>query len=59
MITVLYDTPVNLQTCNLADIPNLFGQYVLLRKQFWYGLKGGGHNVFKAASFADKLAKNP
>ena len=20
----LYDTPVNLQTCNLADVPNLF-----------------------------------
>ena len=55
----MYDTPVNLQTCNLADILNLFDRYVFRRKQFWYGLKGGGHHLFKAANFADNLAKIP
>ena len=48
MITVLYDTPVNLQGCNLPDIPNFrpvcFCNFIVL-----YGLKGGHHNVFKAA----------
>ena len=40
----LYDTPVNLQSCNLAYVPNFL--MCLLHKQFLYGLKGGRHNVF-------------
>ena len=54
----LYDTPVNLQSCNLPDIPN-FLRCVFLRKQFWYGLKGGGHNVFKAANLPTNWLKIP
>ena len=54
----LYDTPVNLQSCNLADVPNLCW-CVFLRKQFWYGLKGGGHNVFKAANLPTNWLKIP
>ena len=58
MIIVLYDTPVNLQDCNLPDVPNFepvcFCNFIVL-----YGLKGGRHNVFKASNFADNLAKNP
>ena len=45
----LYDTPVNLQSCNVADVAN-FLPVCLLHKQFWHGLKGGRHNVFKAAN---------
>ena len=54
----LYDTSVNLQSCNLADVPN-FCRCVFLRKQFWYGLKGGGHNVFKAANLPTNWLKIP
>ena len=55
----LYDTPVNLQSCNLPDVPNFLTGVSFCVSNFWYGLKGGGHNVFKAANFADKLAKIP
>ena len=44
----LYDTPVNLQSCNLADVPNFLG--VSFVKNNLYGLNGGGHNIFKAAN---------
>ena len=36
-----------------------FGWFVFLRKQFWYGLKGGGHNVFKAANLPTIWLKIP
>ena len=32
---------------------------VFLRKQFWYGLKGGGHNVFKAVNLPTNWLKIP
>ena len=54
----LYDTPENLQSCNLAGVPN-FWPMCLLRKQFWYGLKGGRHNVFKAANLPVNWLKIP
>ena len=41
----LYDTPENLQSCNLAGVSD-FWPMCLLHKQFLYGLKGGRHNVF-------------
>ena len=41
----LYDTPENLQSCNLAGVSD-FWLMCLLHKQFLYGLKGGRHNVF-------------
>ena len=44
----LYDTPVNLQSCNLADVPNLFD--VSTVRNNLYGLNGGAHNIFKAAN---------
>ena len=53
----LYDTPENLQSCNLADVPNFV--MCLLRKQFWYGLKRGGHNVFKAVNLPTNWLKIP
>ena len=52
----LYDTPVNLQNCNLPDVPN-FLQYVFA-KAILYGLKSGGHNVFKAAILPTILLKS-
>ena len=58
MITVLYDTPVNLQDCNLPDIPNFravcFSNFTVL-----YGLKGGRHNVFKTAKLPTNWLKIP
>ena len=54
----LYDTPENLQSCNLADVPN-FWPMCLLRKQFRYGLKGGGHNIFKAVNLPTDWLKIP
>ena len=42
----LYNTPVNLQSCNLADVPNFWCVYC---KSNLYGLNGGGHNIFKTA----------
>ena len=58
MITVLYDTPVNLQDCNLPDIRNFrpvcFCNFIVL-----YGLKGGRHNIFKAAKLLTNWLKNP
>ena len=36
-----------------------FDWCVFLRKQFWYGLKGGGHNVFKAANLPTNWLKIP
>ena len=54
----LYNIPANLQSCNLADVPN-FLSVCLLRKQFWYGLKGRGHNVFKAANLRTNWLKIP
>ena len=54
----LFDTPVNLQSCNLADVAN-FLSVCLLRKQFWYGLKGGRHNIFKAANLPVNWLKIP
>ena len=41
----LYDTPGNLQSCNLAGVSD-FWPMCLLHKQFLYGLKGRRHNVF-------------
>ena len=40
----LYDTPVNLQSCNLADVPNFVG--MSFRMNNLYSLKGGCHNIF-------------
>ena len=53
----LYDTPVNLQSCNLADVPNFLG--VSYCKNNLYGLKGGGHNVFKAVNLPINWLKIP
>ena len=36
-----------------------FGWCVFVHKQFWYGLKGGGHNVFKAANLPTNWLKIP
>ena len=36
-----------------------FGQCVFLCKQFWYSLKGGGHNVFKAVNLPTNWLKIP
>ena len=44
----LYDTPVNLQSCNLAAVPNLFD--VSTVRNNLYGQNGGAHNIFKAAN---------
>ena len=44
----LYDTPVNLQSCNLADVPNFFD--VSTVRNNLYSLNGGAHNIFKAAN---------
>ena len=57
MITVLYDTPINLQDCNLPDIQN-FLQCVFVRA-ILDGLKGGGHNIFKAAKLPTNWLKIP
>ena len=40
----LYDTPVNLQTCNLADVRTFDVSFC---KSNLYGLKGGCHNILK------------
>ena len=56
MITVLYDTPVNLQIA-ICQIFRTFDRCVFLHKQFWYGLKGGGHNIFKAANLPKNWLK--
>ena len=53
----LYDTPVNLQTCNLADVPKLF--WCVLCKSNLYGLKGGCHNIFKAVKLPTIWLKIP
>ena len=58
MITVLYDTPGNLQDCNLPDISN-FNRCVVANNNFVWPEKGRGHNVLNAAQNAIKLAKNP
>ena len=55
----LYDTPVNLQSCNLANIPNFLTGVSFCVSNFWYGLKGGGHNVFKAANLPTNWLKIP
>ena len=52
----LYDTPINLQICNLADVPKLFG--VFLCKNNLYGLKGGCHNIFKAVNLLTTWRKS-
>ena len=41
----LYDTSVNLQSCNLADVPNLFD--VSTVRNNLYCLNGGRHNILK------------
>ena len=45
----LYDTPVNLQNCNLPSVPD-FVWCVLFVKVISYSLNGGDHNIFKAAN---------
>ena len=45
----LYDTPVNLQSCNLAGVPD-FRPMCLLRKQFCMAQKVGRHNVLLKAA---------
>ena len=53
----LYDTPVNLQTCNLADVLNFL--VCLFVKNNLYGLKGGCHNIFKAVNLPTNWLKVP
>ena len=57
MITILYDTPVNLKNCNLPDIPTFSD--VSFVKAILDDLKGGGHNVFKAAKLQTNWLKIP
>ena len=59
MITILYDTPVNLQNYNLPDILNFFP--CVFVKTILDSPKGGGHNIFKAAKLPTnwlKIAKS-
>ena len=51
----LYDTPENLQNCNLADVPNFWP----VCKSNLYGLNGGGHNIFKAVNLPTNWLKIP
>ena len=53
----LCDTPINLQSCNLADVPNFLD--VSYCKNNLYGLKGGGHNIFKAVNLPINWLKIP
>ena len=50
----LYDTPVNLQSCNLPDVLN-FPWCVFFVNVILYGLKGGDHKVFKTANFCRQI----
>ena len=52
----LYDTSVNLQNCNLADVPNHGASFC---KNNLYGLKGGCHNIFKADNLPTNWLKVP
>ena len=58
MITILYDTPANLKKLQFARYSELLAG-VSLRKQFLYGLKNGGHNIFKAANLPTNWLKIP
>ena len=54
----LCDTPVTLQSCNLADDPN-FWLVCPCVTVISYGLKGGGHNVFKAVDLPTNWLEIP
>ena len=55
MITVLYDTPINLQNCNLPDIPN-FSPVCLCESNFVWPERWRSQH-FQCCSIAIKLAK--
>ena len=57
MITILYDTPVNLQIA-ICQIFQTFDRCVFAGA-ILDGPKGGGHNIFKAAKLPTNWLKIP